>query len=465
MRVGLQPLHELFSGPIWGDHNLLELGWATGQLLPVVEQLRPRLLEGWPPKSSLAAAACARSLFVEWVLMGQPLRYSRRADTYNVPKRYRLGDPLYSRYLVTRSMDLLEDVGLIGQEIGSRASGRQSVAWPTDELVGLLEPVVTVRERRGLPVRVETVVLHDRVTKKDIDYRDSVDTHRMRSEMRIINDHLSRIEILHREEVFGIPLLRRVFSGSLDLGGRAYCKGGLSYKGLSYQNIRSEDRKKLRMVIDGSEYPVVEIDYASIHVTIAYSEIGVPPPSGDLYAIEGFDRTLVKLAVNIILNASSDRKAIGAISKEIRSDYSYWHKAGLTSYPAAGVCRSFSSKLLKAIKEKHDPIKEFFSSDCGVRFQYLDSEMAVEVMLEMIKRTSQCPLPMHDSFLVDPRNEEVLAQTMRKVAWRRGTPLGLKSSSGRKWPAIPKDGKPLSIRGKNHPEVGVSFLDDVDFDS
>jgi hypothetical protein len=46
-----------------------------------------------------------------------------------------------------------------------------------------------------------------------------------------------------------------------------------------------------------------QVDYANLHIRMAYSEAGKRIPDGDQYTIDGFDRGLVKLAVNTLFNA------------------------------------------------------------------------------------------------------------------------------------------------------------------
>ncbi|MEX3755132.1 hypothetical protein [Mycobacteroides abscessus] len=48
---------------------------------------------------------------------------------------------------------------------------------------------------------------------------------------------------------------------------------------------------------------------------MAYEEVGAPIPSGDLYRIKGFGRTLVKIAANIAMNAETPTRALRAISQ------------------------------------------------------------------------------------------------------------------------------------------------------
>ena len=213
---------------------------------------------------------------------------------------------------------------------------------------------------------------------------------------------------------------------------RCYCQGNsfknIYCRGNSFQNIRSEQRLDLKLLIDGVPRQVVEIDYANMHAVMAYTDAGIPITPGDQYEIEGFDRTLVKRAFNVLLNATTTPKAVAALSEDLHiNDYELWQHTGLATrlrketYP-------FAERVVAAIKEKHHQIRASFGSDCGAAFQRRDSDMAVRVMNRVIARTGRCPLPVHDSFLVADIDQEVLAFTMREVASEEDLPLSLKYS-------------------------------------
>jgi len=130
---------------------------------------------------------------------------------------------------------------------------------------------------------------------------------------------------------------------------------------------------------------------------MAYAEAEVPLPPGDQYAIDGFDRELVKRAVNILFNATTRHGAVSAIVEELhRRNYPLWRRSGLATR-ARKDCWPLAKAVVAAIEEKHHRIRVYFGSDCGLRFQRRDSEMLLRVMQRMIARTGRCPLPLHDS--------------------------------------------------------------------
>jgi hypothetical protein len=160
-----------------------------------------------------------------------------------------------------------------------------------------------------------------------------------------------------------------------------------------------EERRALELLIDGVAHPMVEIDYSNLHIAMAYAEAKQRMPAGDQYTSDGFDRVLVKLAVNTVFNARTRHGGVLAIAEELYTERTLREASGLTS-ESRSACRDLAERVVAAIECKHHRIKHYFGSDCGARFQRLDSDMAMEVMLAMIQRTGRCPLPMHDSFLV-----------------------------------------------------------------
>jgi hypothetical protein len=439
---------DLSNCAVWaGEHAPLKLGWRDDQLVPVIELLSPLLPGGLTANMLHAAAAIVRSLVVDYQLTGQPVRYSRNRNHYGSAPRYRRGDPRYSWYFVTNSMDLLAQASLIGHALGewlcSERGGKQSVAWPTPELLALTESVIDLGDRRG-ELGSEVIILRDRQDKKDIDYEDTDETHAMRAEIEALNEALGQLDLYRQGKSFPIPLMRRVFNGTLERGGRCYC-----CHGKSFQNIRAKERLDLLIAIHGVLHPVVEIDYANLHAVMAYTQAGLSTPPGDQYVIDGIDRGVVKRAFNILLNAGSRGDAVSALVEDLhRKDDELWLHSGLpTQYRRE--CHPFAEKVVSAIEKKHHRIAGYFGSDSGAAFMRRDSDMAVRVMTLVLAETGRCPLPIHDSFLVADLDQEVLASVMHQIASEEGLPLCLKVSSSFT-PVGPVRPSP-SLLGRNNP--------------
>jgi hypothetical protein len=415
----------VFDNPVFDDHSPLVLGWAEEQLWPIVDRLAPWLPDDLTVAMSLAIAGVARSVVTEEKITGKGVHFARGKDAYGIPRRYRDGDPRNTWHYTTRAMDSLESVGLIAQTPGlwcPNGRGYQSVAWATGDLVALVGPLVDVSEHRRLNLRTETIVLRSRLDKEVVDYLETADTTAMREEVAMVNEGLSRLDLRQFRKRITIPIGRRIFNGSFERGGRFYCDG------VSFQNMRARDRRDLECTIDGVLHPLVEIDYSTLHITMAYTEAGAKVPRGDLYEIEGFDRRLVKIAVNIMFNAENRRSAILAIAKALHDDATLRMVNDIDDHQRWWNYQTFTKRLVEAIEHKHRRIAKHFNSDCGARFQRMDSDMAIEVMTRMIQQTGRCPLPIHDSFLVADIDAQSLSQTMKAVAREHGLVLKLKEA-------------------------------------
>ena len=417
----------LFDNPVFGGSPSVGPGVDRRPTLtdrrPAVPVDAPESTEGFV----FAVAACARSLVAEAKLTGGGLHYPRAKEPYRAPKRYRSADPRFTWWYLTRAMDFMRDAGLITHAVGvwadrngdaSRWRGRPTSSWPSSD------PSSTSGKHAGIPERTEAIVLRDRDDKRELDYPETGDTTAMREQVRIVNKHLARLDLYHRGKKFDIPVVRRIFNGSFDRGGRFYCHGD------SFQNMPADQRGEIEMFVDGAAQPVVEIDYASIHITMAYEEAGARPPAGDKYTIAGFSRRLVKVAVNILFNARTRNSGILAVTEELRGNPDLRTDNGAAARDRR-TCRTLAERVVQAVEHKHRRISNHFGSDCGARFQRRDSDMAMQIMLRTTERTGRCPLPLHDSFLVAETDADTLARTMREVADEHGLRLALKDPTGR----------------------------------
>jgi hypothetical protein len=190
--------------------------------------------------------------------------------------------------------------------------------------------------------------------------------------------------MLHQQTV------RRVFSSStFDQGGRFY--GGW------WQNIPSFCRS--RITLDGKE--TVELDFKTLHPTILYllEDLEIDDAK-DLYDIgmPNVDRDVIKKCFNAMINAPHE----------------------LTRKPA-NIALTKGGPTWKEIKEailvRHEPIKHCFFKLLGNELQFMDSELAEEVMLHFANQDEPV-LPVHDSFIVHHGHKQELENVM-SVAFKK----------------------------------------------
>jgi hypothetical protein len=179
--------------------------------------------------------------------------------------------------------------------------------------------------------------------------------------------------------------MTRIFSnGSFDECGRVFSP---------IQNYKKETRKYI--YFDGE--PTIEIDYSSFHAHILYHRDGLEFAGDDPYLIEGFDRDLVKVAFNIMLNrkgSGNTESAVSTISYELNID-------------------KFAAKELEAETLKlHGKISKHFNTGVGLKLQRLDSDIAISVIDYFIHKLKRPIIGVHDSFIVSVRDTESLILLM-----------------------------------------------------
>ena len=181
---------------------------------------------------------------------------------------------------------------------------------------------------------------------------------------------------------FSQVLMRRIFAkGRLDRGGRFY--------GAWWEYIP----KNFRRYVTINGQPTVEVDFKEIHPRLLYALHGVTPPD-DLYdlgirdpnipydATKGHykkQRAIIKKFINALIN---DERGV--------------HRLSVARSVTLGLSHD---ELLELVFERHPIIKQVLNTDTGLHLQFLDSEIAEAVMLNLMSQ-GIVALPVHDSFLV-----------------------------------------------------------------
>jgi len=168
-------------------------------------------------------------------------------------------------------------------------------------------------------------------------------------------------------------LLRRVFNnGDWRQGGRFY--------GAWWHNIPKDYRK--RITINGKE--TIELDYSSMHPTMLYARAGEMLGFDPYVLVCGIDREWGKVGFNALLNVSEDK----------------WPKAPKGFKEVSRKVDISWQEFLRFIIKQHYKVEKHFRVGYGLTLQYLDSQIAEEVMLYFTNKGIVC-LPIHDSFIVE----------------------------------------------------------------
>jgi hypothetical protein len=329
------------------------------------------------------------------------ISYPRRACFYTDQQRYRGTD--YTFATVPWAVDNLASQGLLEHDRAPPGRfGFQSRFKASTALVDAVKvPLVTVYDP------LETIRMKD-ANKRLIEYPNTEFTCSARRRLAEINEAVRSVHIgfAHGPNnlvalgegvyVFTQDERRCCFDLRQDQYHRVFnnmrwTQGGRLY-GPAPQSIPKAIRRHI--TIDGE--PTAEPDYPTLHARLLYAKV-VKPLDGDAYGLVGFERPLVKLAFNIMLNADTDRKALAAIAKKIGGD---------GAFPKA-------KALMETIKRRHAPVAQFFCTGAGLWLQRSDANMAEGVMLNAL-RDGIVVLGVHDSFIVQERYEGKIREIMQE---------------------------------------------------
>jgi len=363
------------------------------------EQQKPLSLrfeskEHWPEfRRELKVDQTGAAIILDICSTPEQVSYSRAARHYDMPGRYR--NSLYTWRKIGAAVDYLDDLGLI--EHDKRSPGRrgwQSAICATDELRAICADIIGGRQLI-LARPPELILLRD-AKGKLIDYRENRKLDRMRRNIARFNEAVMGSDLAPTI----VAPMARIFNIGWGRGGRFYAMGA------SWQNIKAEARQSLQ--INGE--PVAELDYCTLHPGILYAEAGAQMPR-DCYALPGWPRKLVKVAMLTLINAPTKQKARLAIAHDE-------HMAEVAELGSQEALRA-ADTLIDAIKRMHRPIADSFHSDAGARLMSIDATMAEMVMSIMINKDIVI-LPVHDSFLVQASKADELEAAMMEAAYRAG---------------------------------------------
>lgn len=143
---------------------------------------------------------------------------------------------------------------------------------------------------------------------------------------------------------------------------------------------------KLRHLIRIEGQPVVEYDYRSMQLCLAYSRFGMEAPSRHPYAIPGFDpvedRKLMKLIFTISIGCGSGKDPMRSIPYFAREAGYY-------------LTNTEFRRAYDAFWDHHQDIISFRCSEAWRDLQYDESEIALDVIGMLVDQEIPC-LPIHD---------------------------------------------------------------------
>ena len=181
--------------------------------------------------------------------------------------------------------------------------------------------------------------------------------------------------------------LVRIFSNKkLNLHGRFY--GGW------WQSL--PERYRQHITIDGRQ--TLEVDYSTLALRMIYSLKNKPLDDSK----DPFDLGLKP--------TKEQRKIIKKFAYALINDTKGTFRLSNEQYKILGVKHN---QLLELIKKHHPPLIEFLKSEIGLKLMYLDSVIAEDIILSLLKKKILV-LPIHDSFIVGRKYVGELTKQMNK---------------------------------------------------
>ncbi|WP_243372911.1 hypothetical protein [Geotalea sp. SG265] len=384
--------------------------------------------------------ACIMVLLAELYLAWRtdPARYvsySRDEEEYGKAGRFHINK--FSYDVMINTVDALWQRDYIENVIGSAIA----IDTETDEVYGY-------RSRIRLTKRLLKVLVRNRVKTSMFGRSVVDDVIVMRGEVEKVKVGKKTIKIRHppkpKKEPQRIVTSRKRLEEYNDLLGRTYIDVDNEHLlPIERRNIRPYDldltRKRVYRIFNNNKWteggrfyrawwmecpkrlrkyivingdPTAELDYSGIHIQLLYALIGInyAETGEDAYTLEGFPhRKLNKLVLLTAINAEGALDAVKGTWQQLR------RKRLLRTYGL----RSHEPlyEILEALKAKHPLIADRIASGYGVNLQYIDSQIAEQVVDYFTQRNIPI-LTVHDSFICSYIDHAPLLDIMKKAFTR-----------------------------------------------
>jgi hypothetical protein len=225
----------------------------------------------------------------------------------------------------------------------------------------------------------------------------------MEADVKSLNKFLAGFEL----EGGSFSGYRRLFSNG-DIEGFDFQWGGRLY-GVgddSYQTVKKTERQK--MTIGGEE--VVEIDINASYLTILHGMAGYPLPNrDDLYAIGGYNRTIVKAWITAIIGH--------------HGFHTKWPDNAIKEIKAAGIERpkKMTVTSLQPVILDHFPMLAEWPSQkvTWADLMFTESEIIIGTMLELMHSYGIPCFSVHDSVIVRKSDQKIAMETLKDQFFRR----------------------------------------------
>lgn len=308
---------------------------------------------------------------------------------------------------IIKAVDFLQREGYITayKGIASSIPERRTISWikPTDLFLSTWpSKEVYMQAELDYLEQCEVIELRDE-NKNTIPYKNNEHTKRMAEVVRRLNSLNEKCSVVDREGKIMTNIYCRIFNESFDYGGRFYRADVLAIK-------NKEDDARLDILMD--DEAVVEVDYSNLHFRIAAALEDLDSEDIPLDVYSGIledetnkvDRSIVKLAVNMMFNCYDKLSAQRAIQKAIN----LMPDEAKQTYTLGG-----AKSVMALIYDEYPAFSHLFceESSFGRVLQNADSHLASDILEVMLEKNIPC-LPVHDSFIVKMKHLDILCKAM-----------------------------------------------------
>ena len=356
-------------------------------------------------RRDLRNALVVALLLSAWIDPDRWIAYARDRNAYTAWKGY--FGPMASYELMLWAVQSLETVGLIEHRKTRPGPAKRfrSTLRATDELIAA-SPLTHVNQLRR--------VIWEPIRLKDFDrkltrYAETLQTRSWRADAQEQNEALLGLRLgftLPEWEEDGHGIFRqkrRVLNPARNQTYRVFnfdwCYGGRWY-GPWWQGLNSTERAEIRI----NDQSVCEVDYRYLHPTLLAALDGRNLGSEDPYAIDGISRNDVKTAFNTLINADTEMSAVLSLQNTLSPTQSYSP-------------RQQALHVVQAVKARHTDFADAFGTGRGRQLQCVDGHMCSEVQ-RIMRRAGHPVLSVHDSFIVEASQKDLLERVMDDVLQR-----------------------------------------------
>jgi hypothetical protein len=175
-----------------------------------------------------------------------------------------------------------------------------------------------------------------------------------------------------------------------------------------FQGRKSQTRLHLRI----DDEPVCEVDYRYLHPALLHAMEGLELEY-DPYEVEGYSRTVVKVAFQVLINTQKPFPAANSLMfflNKAKRKKKNWNDP---EWQGQSFTKDYCLKLSEAIAERNRPIAHHFSTGAGIKLQHTDS-ILVSAVLDFVRKQSPSTvvIPIHDSFVIKQSELDVLLDAL-----------------------------------------------------